>query len=126
MENNGVETDWQEHQVETFLIKRQEPLSGRAARTKGGRGQRANSKPRIWSEDESVRKAPVGVAAQTSISSSLVSGSNNEEENNTDWSPEIPFENVCSTFLLIHFHFSSSQRIVTIFMAWSSIFISLH
>ena len=104
--------------METFLIKRDEPLNVRRKH----RGQPRHSRPRIWNEDEqqqhqqqqqqqAARKSATGSGSTGDGSNGRPSlggqsaASNPDEENTNDWSPEIPFENVRQTykcFMQIH------------------------
>ncbi|XP_063922796.1 adenylate cyclase type 8-like isoform X4 [Zophobas morio] len=90
-----------EHDVTTYLIKQVEPMRTR---------RRLASRPsifsnKLWPEDEHVvsglsspktPSTPASPPPQASIerSDSGIQQSTVEEENTTDWTPEIPFENL--------------------------------
>ena len=87
----GTERDnyLKDRNVVTYLIKQVEPL-----RTK----RRYSSRPIIWADDDKNKKS-------FKINNSLVINNSIgnphvEDEINVDWTPEIPFGNVC-----IHFKF---------------------
>uniref|UniRef100_A0A8D8ZKP8 adenylate cyclase n=2 Tax=Cacopsylla melanoneura TaxID=428564 RepID=A0A8D8ZKP8_9HEMI len=97
-----------EHQVETFLIKSQEPTK----MIRRGRFQTMISRSRLWSEDSGAQQdSRNSVSSQASSQSAVVLNkdslnllSNNqslgfidEEINHLNWTPEIPFENLSST-----------------------------
>ncbi|KAG8238917.1 hypothetical protein J437_LFUL000754, partial [Ladona fulva] len=111
----------QDHGVETFLVRQVEPLHPRPKRPAGGNGVARHSRPRLWSEDERSSGGHIVVTkglnsvdsnsqsnpaivhpqvqihitpGQTHPSNSSGGGSGFEEETNTEWTPEIPFENV--------------------------------
>ncbi|XP_044268161.1 adenylyl cyclase 78C-like [Tribolium madens] len=100
---NGQDRDsyLREHDVTTYLIKQVEPMKPR---------RRLASRPsifsnKLWPDDENGGSAlsspktpstPASPPPQTSIerSDSGIQQSTVEEENTTDWTPEIPFENL--------------------------------
>ncbi|KAI5714253.1 hypothetical protein M8J76_013608 [Diaphorina citri] len=91
---------YEEHQVETFLIKSQEPTKIRR-----GRFHTMISRSRLWSEDSGAQQDSRNTSSQSVINKdSLNLLSNNqslgyidEEINHLNWTPEIPFENLSST-----------------------------
>ncbi|XP_026684774.1 uncharacterized protein LOC103516636 [Diaphorina citri] len=91
-----------EHQVETFLIKSQEPTKIRR-----GRFHTMISRSRLWSEDSGAQQDSRNSVSSQASSQSVINKdslnllSNNqslgyidEEINHLNWTPEIPFENV--------------------------------
>lgn len=104
-QGNGQDRDnyLREHDVKTYLIKQVEPMRTR---------RRLASRPsifsnKLWPDDEQISclsspKTPVSVPSPPSIitrerSDSGIQQSTVEEENTTDWTPEIPFENLAHT-----------------------------
>ena len=91
---HGTERDnyLKDREVETYLIKQVEPQRTR---------RRYSSRPKIWAEDDKSKKS-------FKVNNSL--GINNttsnpplEDDIGVDWTPEIPFENVCIILLLYYF-----------------------
>lgn len=99
---NGQERDayLREHDITTYLIKQVEPMRTR---------RRLASRPsifsnKLWPEDDHISqlsspKTPSSPsspppALSRDRSDSGIQQSTVEEENTTDWTPEIPFENV--------------------------------
>ncbi|KAF5271309.1 hypothetical protein FQA39_LY08107 [Lamprigera yunnana] len=99
---NGQERDayLREHDVQTYLIRQLEPL--RARRRLASRPSIFSNK--IWPEEE-VATLPSSPATPTSPprspscerSDSGIEHNTVDDENTTDWTPEIPFENLCHT-----------------------------
>ncbi|CAG9864998.1 unnamed protein product [Phyllotreta striolata] len=102
---NGQDRDayLRERNMTTYLIKQMEPMRSR---------KRLASRPslfsnKLWSEDEvkTPRSSPTTPATPTSPplppsserSDSGIQHSGADEENTTDWTPEIPFENLHRT-----------------------------
>ncbi|KAL0271987.1 UNVERIFIED_CONTAM: hypothetical protein PYX00_005133 [Menopon gallinae] len=78
-----------EHNIETFLIKQVQPTPRRKLLQRF-------SRPRLWSEDEKAGgivtvRGDCGVHLNGTREASL---SYIDEENTTEWTPEIPFENL--------------------------------
>ncbi|XP_044750302.1 adenylyl cyclase 78C [Coccinella septempunctata] len=88
---HGAERDsyLKEHNVTTYLIKQVEPITQR---------RRFASISRLWSANEqSIMQTPNVSHASHSrerSDSGIQQSINLEEENTTDWTPEIPFENL--------------------------------
>lgn len=96
---NGVERDnyLKDRDVETYLIKQVEPLRSR---------RRYSSRPKIWMDGEAPpdnrtkKSFKVGnslvVSNPATAHSGSIGGANahQEEDPGTEWTPEIPFENV--------------------------------
>ncbi|KAJ8871129.1 hypothetical protein PR048_027433 [Dryococelus australis] len=85
---------FQEHGVETFIIKQVEPLRPRR------RLHHRSSRPRLWSEEDKAITL-VTLASDNNNSSPAVITTHEpqpisfiDEEATTDWQPEIPFENL--------------------------------
>lgn len=103
---SGQERDsyLRQHDITTYLIKQVEPMRPR---------RRLASRPsifsnKLWPDEENIGSGlsspktpstPASPPPQGSIerSDSGIQQSTVEEENTTDWTPEIPFENVCFT-----------------------------
>ncbi|KAB0798774.1 hypothetical protein PPYR_06654 [Photinus pyralis] len=96
---NGQERDayLKEHNVQTYLIRQLEPMRSR---------KRLASRPsifsnKIWPEDEITSSFPTSPVSPVSPPPSLCERSDSgiehntvDDENTTDWTPEIPFENL--------------------------------
>lgn len=126
----------QEHEIETFLIKKEEPSKSRR------KCINSNGRPRLWSEDDRFSPIPVnhkfsnektdqyrgekfeGCSLRVRVFQidnkiSICTGSDSETkstersgpcnrnysdpENNMQWTPEIPFENVHLTLVFLSF-----------------------
>ncbi|KAF5286671.1 hypothetical protein FQR65_LT12475 [Abscondita terminalis] len=100
---NGQERDayLREHDVQTFLIRQLEPLRTR---------RRLASRPsifsnKIWTDEDGVVTLPNSPATPSSPppspscerSDSGIEQNTVDDENTTDWTPEIPFENLRHT-----------------------------
>lgn len=86
----GVERDnyLKDREVETYLIKQVEPQRTR---------RRYSARPKIWSEDDKNKKS---LKVNNSLGVNNLSGNPPVEDDiGVDWTPEIPFGNVCIKFL---------------------------
>ncbi|XP_065212348.1 adenylyl cyclase 78C-like isoform X3 [Planococcus citri] len=93
-----------EHEVETFLIKKEEPSKSRR------KFINSNGRPRLWSEDDRFSPIPANhkfsseksnQGSETEIKNIEHNGpfhrNYSDPENNMQWTPEIPFENLSSS-----------------------------
>lgn len=84
---------FQEHNIETYLIKQVRPTPRKRLNSRF-------SRPRLWSEDEKAGGSMMAVKTGGLAPNLHINGTREnhlayiEEETTTEWTPEIPFDNV--------------------------------